>query len=202
MSVVHKQCSKCKVEKPILDFHIRRASKDGLCPTCKPCAISRVQSYENKPAKRAYDANYRLLNVAKLKEKQARYAAKNKALINARTKAWIAKNPARHKANMRAAYLRNEQQNREKLRQWKKANPHKINANTAKRRAHLAMPSWADASAIKRIYELARKDRKHVDHIVPLRSRIVCGLHCEANLQLLSPQDNFKKNNKHWPDMP
>jgi hypothetical protein len=35
-----------------------------------------------------------------------------------------------------------------------------------------------------------------------LRSELVCGLHCEANLQIISAFDNQSKRNYRWPDMP
>jgi hypothetical protein len=53
-----------------------------------------------------------------------------------------------------------------------------------------------------RAYEKAAEMGLTVDHVVPLKSPLVCGLHCEANLELIPANDNFRKGNRHWPDMP
>lgn len=74
----------------------------------------------------------------------------------------------------------------------------------ARKRAnrHLATPGWADPAAIKRIYAEAKRMsletgiRYEVDHIVPLKSPLVCGLHCEDNLRVLHYAENHAKGNK------
>ena len=40
----------------------------------------------------------------------------------------------------------------------------------------------------------------HVDHIIPLISDNVCGLHCWDNLQILEEHLNYKKQNKYQSD--
>ena len=64
------------------------------------------------------------------------------------------------------------------------------------------VPIWADLDKIKVVYKKASKLNFEVDHIVPLQSPIVSGLHVWYNLQLLEPSLNRSKSNKFWPDMP
>lgn len=66
-----------------------------------------------------------------------------------------------------------------------------------KSRLKNAMPLWADKDKIREIYKKARALGMHVDHIIPIRGKTVSGLHCEANLQLLSPMDNIRKSNHY-----
>jgi hypothetical protein len=48
---------------------------------------------------------------------------------------------------------------------------------------------------MKSFYKEAQYFGESVDHIIPLNNPLVCGLHCEFNLQLLPLSDNIKKNN-------
>jgi hypothetical protein len=57
-----------------------------------------------------------------------------------------------------------------------------------------ATPSWADYNEIKKIYRLCPVG-KHVDHFVPLKGMLVCGLHVEHNLKYLNALDNITKSN-------
>jgi hypothetical protein len=59
-------------------------------------------------------------------------------------------------------------------------------------------PKWADKKAIKEFYE-NRPDGHHVDHIVPLRGKLVSGLHVPTNLQYLPVKANTSKKNSFTP---
>lgn len=116
----------------------------------------------------------------------------------------------RRRAKDRANYIRDKDKLKVQWNRWAANNRGHINAAVKRYKvAKLnAQPAWADEMAMKAIYdEAARLSAetgipRHVDHIVPLQSPIVCGLHCEANLQVLTETENCTKNNLHWPDMP
>jgi len=119
-----------------------------------------------------------------------------------------------HKEELRASQVIYQNNNKEKIiirrAAWVKNNRHKLNAQRAKRDSVKlnATPVWANKFIIEEIYDLAQLRtvatgfKWHVDHIVPLRSKIVQGLHVEHNLQVIPAAQNLTKGNRYWPNMP
>tara|TARA_R110002126_G_scaffold34315_1_gene106325 strand:+ start:316 stop:795 length:480 start_codon:yes stop_codon:yes gene_type:complete len=144
----------------------------------------------------AQDESYLSLFVT---NSRALYSKENKCKTckSNKFKQWRLDNPSHRRQN----YLDNRGlQNRQSL-QWARSNPAAANALTMKRIAAKlkATPSWADMDEIKDIYIEAKYFDMEVDHIFPLQSKLVCGLHVACNLQLLSRSDNASKGNKlNW----
>ena len=106
-----------------------------------------------------------------------------------------------------AARTRPIAQLREYRNVWKENNKSQIRADTkARRRKHReATPPWLtrkQKSEIRQLYQIAitmtqtTGEQYVVDHIVPLRSDVVCGLHVPWNLRVITQEENLKKSNK------
>jgi hypothetical protein len=175
-----KSCSTCKKDLPLELFPVRRASQDGLGYICKPCVVVRSRAWraKNREAHRA---------------SVLAWQKANKDKVNQRSREWRIRNAERRAASCRA---------------WNERNRDKRAEAVARRRAKLVTPKWADAKAIARFYREAKRLEletgvpHHVDHIVPLNSELVCGLHVESNLQVIPARENVLKRNLAWPDMP
>lgn len=78
---------------------------------------------------------------------------------------------------------------------WRQNNRGKSNAIAMRRYvAKLQrVPLWADLNAVTQVYIEAAAKGLTVDHIYPLRGKLVSGLHIANNLQLLTLSENSKK---------
>ena len=104
----------------------------------------------------------------------------------------------------------------EQCRLWAQKNPEKrkqirktwLDKNICyfgnrKRHVRQATPTWANQFYIEEIYTLAKLRTEltgipwHVDHIIPLRGKLVCGLHVETNLRVIPALENLRKNNSY-----
>lgn len=174
MSVI--ACSKCGESKDSSLYDRMTASKTGFRPDCKHCCkVRRVAYQKAHPEKGA-----------------------------ARQAKWRQENPEAARAIQRAFHARNRDKRRAENRRWQQMNKAADANRSAAQRAveKRATPSWANKRYINLFYEMAKMEASrtgkpvHVDHIVPLNSPLVCGLHVEDNLQLLFASDNIAKKNR------
>lgn len=224
-----KQCSKCEQRKNESEFGNRKASKDGLNGCCKSCMRIYDAKYrvDNRESMNAAKAKYEALNPKKVKESKARYVAANKEKEKIRQALWYIEN-REHATSVRAKYqLENADRVRARRLKYLAENPGKRKATVAKsdkkhrgkrnaskaiRRAaeKNATPLWADNQYIQDLYTNCREAQSifggigldvkfHVDHILPLQHDLICGLHVEDNLQILTAQENQSKSNNFTP---
>jgi hypothetical protein len=124
---------------------------------------------------------HRAANIDKYKEHDKQYYLDNKDSIQEKAKKYHEEHRDYYIEASKAHYHNNKEM---------------YLAYNAKRRADKlkATPSWANLEIIKSIYKNA--EGMHVDHIIPLQGKLVCGLHVENNLQYLTPEENIAKGNK------
>lgn len=220
-AVLTKICKACGANKPTTEFNKNPRSGDRLQRLCKPCHREQSRSY--RPPKREPRSIEETIILRR--EQRARYAKEHIEHIRRYRKEYAIRNRARLKSEKHESYLKNRkriqeatkltaQMNPERTRsykrKWERNNPGKANAKTARRYASKtkATPAWADIECIAEFYDLAARRtratgiRWDVDHIVPLRSAQVCGLHVEHNLRVIPMRQNQSKGNRYWPDMP
>ena len=162
-----KICSKCNLneKKPMQSY-------------CKGCiSVYAKERYANKKKQ--------------ILEKQHKYIDNNREKINSRNNQYKANNLDKCNNLTKA---------------WKQNNKSNVIASNGKRRATLlsAVPKWITVDElwmIEQAYELAQLRTKvfgfkwHVDHVIPLLGKNVCGLHTPYNLQVIPAKENLKKRN-------
>lgn len=105
---------------------------------------------------------------------------------------WIA-NPD----NKKKKYESDKKYASESHRKWRQENKDKTRLKSANERAVRLqrLPAWANRELIKEFY-LNCPEGYHVDHVIPLRGKLVSGLHTIENLQYLPAKENISKGNK------
>lgn len=152
----------------------------GPCGLVKPL----IKFHVDNKAKSGYQCRCKVC--------QSKHAKGNKEAINARRRERYKEDPTRRRREALA---------------YKKKYRDKDNFLGNRRRAAKIQRtvSWADDWKIQQFYTMAQKLSKLygvkfvVDHVIPLRGKLVSGLHIETNLQIITESENCKKSNKFIP---
>lgn len=171
-------CVVCK--KDSNEFFIKDRKTNRLDTSCKRC---RTVSNEVRRQK----------NIEKDVENKKVYYKNNKEYLYKLSKEWN-KN--------------NSELNKSYKKKWKQNNKDKRRADDALRWACKlkATPIWLTKEQkveIEQFYTDANdlqwlsEEKLHVDHIIPLRGKNVCGLHVPWNLQILTASKNVSKGNRY-----
>jgi len=170
---------------------------DGIKNTCKLC-MSFIRKRERER------------NKDRIQKEQKSWREKNKEYISLKGKEY--RHTEHGKQTRQECYERNREQKREydKIRRQEVPGVReKYNATSAKYRAAKiqAIPLWFNDEKVEidKVYTQSKWLAEqtgvphHVDHIVPLQGKNVCGLHCLSNLQIIPAKENISKSNS-WGD--
>ena len=162
-----KVCPRCNCAG---EFGPNRARADGLQTYCRPCMREFAVA-------RGYDKQRWEQNRAAESERNRAYRKAAAETLKPHDRARAAIRRAEKPAAIRA---------------------HNIARKHGQKRA---TPPWANLSAMNAVYAEAKRLQaadgvaRHVDHDIPLKHPLVCGLHVENNLRILSAAQNMAKHN-------
>jgi hypothetical protein len=174
-----------------LDAQGERGTAGGACVKC---SLEAVQRYHAKHPDRR-------------KAQSAKDNNKNPAQRSAAHKVWREANVAHDAARKQQYRIANLEKVKATYKQHYEANYPRMLAKRNKQHADKLKrtPVWLtsdDHWMIEQAYELAALRTKmfgfawHVDHVLPLRGKLVSGLHTPYNMQVIPGLENLRKGNR------
>lgn len=190
MSKLYK-CTLCNNNKQLNEFYIRKTGRQKghrVNTMCILCTLSFKKDLRdnNLEKYRSMEKSKRSNNTELYKTIDARYRANNIGVCRERSN-----------ASSKAYYLRFPEKLKEKSSKYR----------ARKSTGQPVCLSEENMAKIRSTYKLCKKLSKttgisyHVDHIIPLKGKDVCGLHVPWNLQVITREENLRKSNKFIEDM-
>ena len=155
-------------------------------------------------AQREYNRAYYARRRDELKARQAAYNEANREIRRVKAMDYHARNSARIAANVRAYEAAHPERRKAYNDRYYVENRAGFIERARSRQENLgrATASWADPTLIQQFYDEAARlsvetgEPHEVDHAVPLKHPLVCGLHVQGNLQVLTRAANRAKRNR------
>lgn len=207
-----KTCTRCGEKKDVTLFGSNGTRTRSRCRECeRQIDRERWKDPTHKAKRLARNKAWALSNAEMVAQQKAEryrlYIEEERRKGRVRSAQYYADNRDLKLAKLAVWRDENREVVRAKVRRWNSENKDVLSAHAAKRRAAKlnATPGWltqADLKMIKTEYSLAAwcsevmGTEYHVDHIIPLLGKTVCGLHVPWNLQVIPANDNLRKSNK------
>lgn len=181
-----KICSSCKICLDESLFGKDKRNKDKCAARCLDCIRKFSKAYYNN-------------NKEKVIKRTKKYYQTNKDFYKKYAEKYYLENTPKYKEASKKCYAKHLDFYKQQRKIWRHNNKKKLAYYTAQYRSAKwqRTPAWSDLKQIEYIYENC-PEGYHVDHIVPLRGKNVSGLNVPWNLQYLTAQENFRKNNNFY----
>lgn len=190
-----KTCRECKLDKDTLEFYKVKTAKDGLHSYCKECVSNRCRAY-------------RIENSDSVKERKKKYYQTEAG--KASKKASYERNIEHTRAYDKFRFQRDKEKVYARVREYR---PRYFENNPGLAAAYSSLYRGLKHNAssilteelktqireLHRVCKLKSEEsgiKHHVDHIIPLKSQLVCGLNVPWNLQIITQAENHSKINK------
>jgi len=159
-------------------------------------------------ARTEWDRNYRERHPDRVKASRLKFNLARPDSALASNRKWRSENIELHRTRCREYMAKNKEQRKDYYKVWELLNKDIRRANIRRYQARkiMAMPKWLSEDMLNDIQSFytraISKEAQdgipyHVDHIIPLGSKTVCGLHVPWNLQVLPSIQNQIKGARY-----
>lgn len=182
MESIEKQCTQCKVRRPLSDFPTFKSDPSRTCKACNLCR-SAIEKYRAKNRDSILSKRRSPEEKAKTRALSQSYLIANREKIVAYKREWRRRNPDKCRAEWKNFYARHPDRCKEKSDRWRRENLSHCLERERRRRAKIANVTVGDVEAIRTFYAMVRsespipchwcgkktkKGDREVDHIIPV----------------------------------